>query len=188
MARQGDNGRVVQDAQPSTSKSGKPSEMSSPADSQTRPPRQPKKGRNNPPRAERRKAKGAASSQTLQNKLSPGQQQIGNSSNNSDYFVSSDAVVTSQGAPGTPKRGVGYRRGGGRGRGSARRNAAPEHPTSAQPELRPSDDLIELMEDSPANAPRPTASSRLDSNSPSSKVSGPKAHAATGDSRKQGQQ
>ncbi|MDI1490602.1 MAG: hypothetical protein OHK93_001806 [Ramalina farinacea] len=180
MARQGDNGRVVQDAPPSTSKSGKPSGTSSPADGQSHTPRQPKKGRKNPNKAERRNAQGAASSPVLQNNSSPGQQQAGNN------IVPDDAVLVSPGASGRPKRGVGYRRGGGRGRGSARRNAAPKHPTSAQPEPRPSDDLIELMEDSPANAPGPTASSLLGSDPPS-KVSNSKAHAATSGSRKQGQ-
>ena len=178
MARQGDNGRVVQDAKASSSKLGKLSGTSSPADGQSRTPRQPKKGRKNPNKAERRNAQGAASA--------PNQQQTGNSSNNNDHIVPNDAVLVSPGAPGRPKRGVGYRRGGRRGRGTAGRNAAPEHPTSAQPDPRPSDDLIELMEGSPANAPDPTASSPLGPNPPS-KISGPKAHTATSDSRKQGQ-
>ena len=173
------NGRAVQNAQLSTSNSGKPSGMSSPADGETRAPRRPKKGRN---------------PQTRQNKSSPGQQQTGNGSNNNDHFASIEAVVTSPGASRAPKRGVGYRRGGGRGRGSARRNVAPQHPDSAQqpfqqvPEPRPSDDLIELMEDSPAIAPGPTAPSRPGPNPPSSKASASKAHAAAkSDSRQQGQ-
>ena len=187
MARQGDNGRVVQDARPSTSKSGKPSGTHSPADGQSHTPRQPKKGRGNPQKAERRNAQGAASSSVPQSNSSPGQQQTGNSSQNNDHIVASDAAFMSPGAPGRPKRGAGYRRSSGRGRGSERRNAALEHPTFAQPDPRPSDDLIELMEDSAAIASRPTASSRPGPDPPSTKVSGPKAYAATSDSRRKGQ-
>ena len=186
MARHGDNGRVVQQTQPSSFKPGKPSGTSSPADGQDRAPRQPKKGRNNPTKAERRNARGAASSQTLQNESSPGQQQIGNDSNNNDRFDSGDAIFASRAAPGAPKRGVGYRRGGGRGRGSARKNTVPQHPNSAQAEPRPSDDLIELLEDSPGIAPGHTASSRPGPDPPSSKPSASRAHAATSGSRKKG--